>query len=178
MEGYRALYTSFENFAVSDFDSTWAWALTASLTLNLKVDRFWFHRSFCAVRCSFHNNMEDWGYKLRVIRYIPNILIQTRVTLVKGCGVLEEFVIERKNWLPANSSDTSENIYAVDWGNITGILRIISFWRNISFVPLSWPAITLVLLRKWWYFSTLMPFWFPRARGQLMFPRAVHISLG
>ena len=85
----------------------------------------------------FDKNMEDWRCKPRVIRDVPKILMQTRVALVQGCEDLEEFYVLLETKFSADSSKTSDNIFALDSGTISGVLRVLTFWRNMACVPLS-----------------------------------------
>ena len=52
------------------------------------------------------------------------ILIQTIVALVQVCRSLEKFDFYQEMEFPNNSSKTSDNICAVDWGAIPGVLRV------------------------------------------------------
>ena len=78
------------------FPSVWFWLY---LYMGFKcIDNFKFGSRYILFPLSsmrvpslFEKNMKDWRWKLRVIQDILKILIQTRVSLVQGCGGLEEF---------------------------------------------------------------------------------------
>ena len=61
--------------------------------------------------------------------------MQTRVALVQGCEDLEEFYVLLETKFSTDSSKTSDNICAVDWGTIPGILRGFHIIEKSGFSP-------------------------------------------
>ena len=163
---HRYLYASFATPPVSDFDCTCTWDLTAFLILNSGEDWFLFHCSLCVVRRSW---IRIWRIDFTNWELFETCQRYSYITEFLWFRVLRVWRIltsnRKRNYRPIVAA-----ILRISVPSIGAILQayweVLVLWRNTSCVRLSWPAIACVLLRKQWYFSILIPLWFPRARGQ------------
>ena len=140
----RALYASFATSPVSGFYCTWTWYLNASSTLTLGADRFWFHRSLCAVCRSLIRiwsiDVADWYLFETCRRYS----YRPELPWFRVVGVWSISASNGKlNHWPA-----AVTLLIISVPSIGALFQayweVFVFWRKTPCVPLSWPAISCV----------------------------------